>query len=322
MTTGLYLPFGIGPFHGLRVRLNDALCRFAAARHHRAVIHQTYYGDSVYPRTRPLVITVYDLINELYRDRFSRFNIAGDPTRRYQRVNCARADHLIAISEATKADLVRLFGVDPARITVVHLASSLPVLQPLEPGRAPPAESGGSEEKRYLLHVGGRPDYKNFNALLEAFGRSAFLRRRFRLVCFGGGPFDDAERERIAALGVSDRVIHRSGDDAALAACYRDATAFICPSLYEGFGLPVLEAMSQGCPVICAHAGSLPEVAGAAAVYFDPTSVESMQAALDATLDDEARLAALRLLGLERVRLFSWERCARETLQVYRRLAA
>lgn len=312
--TGLYLRFAAARAARPRRLLNHALCRAVLALHPRAVVHLTYFGDTSYLRRRqPLVVTVYDMIHELFHDRFPELGGADDPSLRHKRLNCERADHLIAISESTKHDLVRLFALDPARVTVIPLSNSLPVTDLPAP---PPA--GDS----YLLHVGTRSGYKNFRALLEAFGRSKTLPQHFRLVCFGGGPFSDEERAAITALGVEGRVEQRpGGHDDALARCYRGATAFVCPSLYEGFGLPVLEAMGQGCPVLCARAGSLPEVAGDDAAYFDPQDPDSIRVTLETTLADSARLAALRAAGPSRARGFSWERCTHETLAVYRRLA-
>ncbi len=317
LTTGAYLPFGIGPLHPWRVGFNHAWYGWVAARHPDAVVHQTYYGDTAYIGSRPLVVTIHDLIHELFRHRFPVLNAASDPVNRYLRANCARADHLIAVSESTKSDLVRLLGVDPAKVTVVHHGHSF-----CAPAAAGPPSRGTGGDGEYLIYVGARGEYKNFAALLEAYGRSAALRERFRLVCFGGSPFSDAEQRRFTALGLKGRVTRQSGDDAALGRCYRGATAFVYPSLYEGFGLPLLEAMSQGCPVLCARTSSLPEVAGEAAAYFDPESVESIQVVLETTLADSARLDALRLLGRENARRFSWERCAAETAEVYRRLAS
>ena len=305
-----------------RVWLNRTLYTFLAMCQPRAVVHQTYYGDNTYLGSRPLVVTVYDLIHHLYRGQFSMRDDACDPAVKYQRVNCARADHIIAISETTKADLVRHYDIDPAKVTVIHLGNSLPARQEPAAGNLPPTDRvllGGDE---YLLYVGQRSGYKNFGALLEAFGRSPLLRQRFKLLCFGGGGFSAAERERIAALGVGERIIQRHGDDRALARCYHDATAFVYPSLYEGFGLPLLEAMGQHCPIFCSTGGSLPEVAGDAAVYFDPENVASLQAALEETLADPARTALLVACGDERIKRFSWEKCARETLEVYQRLMA
>ena len=311
--TGLYLRFAFGRTAHRRNLFNRALCRWTLRRHPRDLAHLTYYGDASYLRGRTLVVTVYDMIHELFLERFPDLGYGRDPSVLHKRANCERADHLIAISQSTKDDLVRLYALDPAKVTVVPLSNSLPI----NDDPAPPAGPGDP----YLLHVGARTGYKNFGALLEAFGRSTPLQRRFRLVCFGGGEFSDAERAAITALGVEGRVEHWRGGDDALVRCYRGAAAFVCPSLYEGFGLPVLEAMAQGCPVVCGRAGSLPEVAGDDAAYFDPQEVESIRSVLEMTMADDTRLAALRTAGPIRARQFSWERCTRETLAVYRRLA-
>ena len=318
--TGMYLLRASGRMPNLRARLNRTLCARMAGRRPRTVVHQTYFGDTAYLGPRPLVLTIYDLIHEIYRSRFPGLDAAVDPASRHQRANCARADHLIAISESTKADLVRLFGVDPAKVTVIHLGNSLPPREDSAGAREPRGDFSPPVDGEFLLHVGARSGYKNFNTLLEAFSRSAPLRRRFTLLCFGGGPFSGTERQRIAALGVADKVVQQPGDDRALARCYRAATAFVYPSLYEGFGLPLLEAMGQRCPVFCGTGGSLPEVAGDAAAFFDPENAEAMQAMLEETLCDPSRLAGLAARGRERVQQFSWEKCARETLEVYRRM--
>ena len=174
-----------------------------------------------------------------------------------------------------------------------------------------------------LLFVGLRGEYKNFDRLVQAVGRSEFLRDNFQIVAFGGGPFSSAERELIDEVHLTQRVRYVAGDDRDLRARYRSARAFIYPSLYEGFGLPVLEAMGCGCPVICARprADRSEEIAGEAAAYFDPTSVTDMQRILENTLSSPERLADLRAKGAFRHSLFSWEKCAVETLEVYRTIA-
>jgi glycosyltransferase involved in cell wall biosynthesis len=128
------------------------------------------------------------------------------------------------------------------------------------------------------------------------------------------------ENKSIQRLGVVDQVGHVDGDDLALAQYYRNAAVFVFPSLYEGFGLPVLEAMGQNCPVICSDAGSLREIGGDAVAYFDPRDVESMQRVMEQTLGNTERLDDLRRLGSARHKLFSWDKCAQQTADVYRQL--
>ena len=130
--------------------------------------------------------------------------------------------------------------------------------------------------------MGNRGGYKNFSTLLQAYGNSPIL-REFELIAFGGHPLLPDEKNQITQLGITDKVRFTSGSDQELAARYRAATAFIFPSTYEGFGLPPLEAMSHGCPVVCSNGGSIPEVVGDAGVYFDPNSAEELRMAWNAS---------------------------------------
>jgi len=200
------------------------------------------------------------------------------------------------------------------KTSVIHLGSALTVSTEL--ANEPPLP-----EPPYLLYVGARNFYKNFAGLLRALARSPELLKSFRLVCFGGGGFTPSEKSMIASLGLpSDAVRQLSGNDRLLSKLYSHASVFICPSLYEGFGIPVLEAMSQGCPVVCSDTSSLPEVAGNAAEYFAPEDPDAMLAAIERVINSPARAQQLTALGYERVKLFSWDRCASQTLDAYRRL--
>ncbi|MDP9052031.1 MAG: glycosyltransferase family 4 protein, partial [Acidobacteriota bacterium] len=173
----------------------------------------------------------------------------------------------------------------------------------------------------FLLYVGSRLTYKNFERLLEAFAASPLLKNDFDLVCFGGGAFTSKEISLFQQLGLSDECCCQvSGDDATLAALYGSARAFVYPSLYEGFGIPPLEAMSFNCPVVCSGLSSIPEVVGNAAEMFDPYDPESIQKAIERVATDEVLRETLVSRGRERVKQFSWERCAKETLDVYSRV--
>ncbi len=273
------------------------------------VVHETYYsGRRLAPRGAGVVVTVYDMIHELYTEAFP----SSDHTATFKAAAVARADHVICISENTRRDLLKSIKVSPEKISVIHLGWNLDTKSP----EIPLPVHGP-----YLLYVGSRVGYKNFSRLLEAFARSVPLRRDYKLVAFGGGPFTTAELNEIGGLNLdSSRVLHFGGGDPVLAALYRGASAFIYPSLYEGFGIPPLEAMSYGCPVICSSTSSLPEVAGPAAAYFDPLDVESLQATIERVLGSVELGASLIALGRKRVEQFSWDRCAQETLAVYRQL--
>jgi glycosyltransferase involved in cell wall biosynthesis len=176
-----------------------------------------------------------------------------------------------------------------------------------------------SDMPPFLLHVGSRGGYKNFDALLRAYAASDWLKENFSIVAFGGGAFSVEEQALMRVLGVpAGRVMQVGGGDAALARLYRHAAALVYPSLYEGFGIPPLEAMSLDCPVLCSGRSSIPEVVGDAGEYFDPEDPEAMRVAIESVLESPSRRDELIAKGRARSAGFSWERCAGETHEIYR----
>ncbi|NOQ94227.1 MAG: glycosyltransferase, partial [Methylophaga sp.] len=144
----------------------------------------------------------------------------------------------------------------------------------------------------------------------------------FRIVCFGGGQFRGDEIELIRELSIKPRELEQvSGGDNMLAVYYKNAAVFVYPSLYEGFGIPPLEAMALGCPVICSNTSSIPEVVGDSGEYFDPQSIESMSVAVENVLQSTERHAELIRKGFIKCAEYSWDRCAAETMDIYRGLA-
>ena len=294
----------------MRAVLNDALSRGWLAVRPLSLIHETYYRErSLAPVRYPTVVSVYDMIHE----RFAHTFPATDQTARLKAAAVRRADAVICISEQTRRDLLELLPVAPDKVSVVHLASTLVT---------PPADDRAPEIRDpYLLYVGHRRAYKNFAALLRAIAGSDSLRRGFRLVCFGGGPFTSEELMTAEGLGLdSTSLLYREGGDERLANLYRNAAAFVYPSLYEGFGIPLVEAMAHGCPVACSATSSMPEVGGDAVEYFDPAQPEDIAAAIRRIVDSDARAGDLRRRGAARATLFSWQQCARDMHRVYVRL--
>src|SRR6266404_5795480 len=172
----------------------------------------------------------------------------------------------------------------------------------------------------YLLYVGGRGGYKNFTRFLEAYASSAALVKELDVVAFGGNAFTRKELMRNAGLGLrSDAIRLVAGDDEALARIYSGARAFVYPSEYEGFGIPPLEAMSCGCPVVCSGGSSIPEVVGTAGEYFDAGSMESIRVAIERVAFNDARRSELIGAGYAQCRRFSWDKCADETINAYQR---
>ena len=291
------------------------------AYHTRNGLDGVLYHEPNYvplPYNGPLVLTVCDL---------SCFDLPQthpkERVRLMQRDMPAaieRADHIIVISEATGDALRRWFKVDPARISTTYLAAD-PRFQPRSTETLRPALAGlGLTPGGYVLSVGTLEPRKNLGTLFAAYaGLPTALRQRYPLVVAGmsgwntEGLMKSAEelirRGELRLLGyVADELIPP---------LYAGAAAFCYPSRYEGFGLPALEAMASGVPVITSNRTSLPEVVGDAGMMVDPDDVDGLREGLRQLLEDRACAEDLGRLGLTRSRMFSWERCARETFAVY-----
>jgi glycosyltransferase involved in cell wall biosynthesis len=310
LVTGAYLP-PIAHTGRLRRAVNEALTRRLLRRYGTDILHETYYRSGrVAPERVRTVLTVYDMIHE----RLPEYFPPGDPTATRKAVAIRRADRVICISEATRADLLDLMPEAAHKVTVIPLASSF---KGAGEELSPPRIDGP-----FLLYVGDRRGYKNFSRLLRAFALAGQSLAGVRLACFGGGPFTAAEANEIRELHLGNRVLRTAGDDGVLEGLYRHAAALVYPSLYEGFGMPPLEAMSFGCPVVCSGTSSLPEVVADAAELVDPTSVEGIAASLVKVVGCSDRASELRRLGFERCRVFTWERCVSATLDLYSGLAS
>jgi glycosyltransferase involved in cell wall biosynthesis len=282
--------------------------------------HLGRYGTRL---SRPYVLTVHDLIRLFDRDRasplISRPNTRDRLYLRLDRAGIRRAAAIVAPSQATKRDLVRHLEIPEERITVVHAGVDHDVFRPVEQR---------AFREPYVLVVGSEHPRKNLATLFRAFARLKGDARfaDLKLVKVGSpgsgeAPFRAQTVRAVREAGVEDDVVfvgRREGDD--LAACYSGAECFVLPSLYEGFGLPLVEAMACGCPVIVSNVTSLPEVAGGAALLVDPDDARELADAMDAVLTDRVLRADLRERGLARAAEFSWARAARETLAVYARV--
>lgn len=261
------------------------------------IFHPTYYDDYFLSKlgNKPYVITVFDMIHELYKDDFSH-----DRTSELKKKVLSNAAHIITISQSTKDDLVKLLSIPPKRITVTHLASSL------DPDLFKKVEL----PNRYILYVGDRDKYKNFNMLLASIEPIMKKDKKLHLVCVGGNSLAK-QSSRIHFIRLNDRE---------LTYAYAHALCLVVPSLYEGFGLPLLEAMQCGCPVASSSAPSLVEVGGSAALYFDPKNVSNMTKVISDLISDEKLRQKLIKVSRRRAKKFSWAKCAKETLAVYHKI--
>jgi glycosyltransferase involved in cell wall biosynthesis len=236
----------------------------------------------------------------------------GDTVPANKRASIQRADKIICISENTKRDLLHFYPEVEDRTVVTLLGFDPQVAR--DSVMVPP------HPRPYLLYVGMRMNYKNFHGLIAAFAASKALRENFDVICVGSGPFSPHERERLEEAGVADRFFQHAADDLELQSFYQHAQVFVYPSLYEGFGIPPLEAMAADCPVVCLRASSLPEVCGDAAEYADGDDPDLLKAAIERVAFSAERASELRVLGRARLKLFSWRECARRTSEVYKSL--
>lgn len=265
--------------------------------------HLPYFLDHI--GSKKYVLTVHDMNHELLPEAFS--NTA--PVVAMKKDTILRADRIIAISENTKKDIIEVLHIDPAKIDVVYHGVR-PLTQEYHGLHLP---------ERYVLYVGDRNSYKNFNQLLDAFAVLAQKEKDLCLICTGK-VFKKHEVSRIAALGLSNRVRQIRVNDLELKQLYQQASLFVFPSLYEGFGLPILEAFSYDCPVLVSNRSCFPEIAKDAALYFDPSSTDSLIDSASQILNDEALRGELCRKGSERVKSFTWEKTAQETQKVYERV--
>ncbi len=267
------------------------------------------------------IITVHDL-NFLYYPQFLTAE-----SRRYYNGQIERAvqvaDHILADSHATRLDLIKLLNVPEEKITVVWLAPNVEVYRPQRPADSAAARDRLQLPERFILFTGTLEPRKNVAGLLRAYRLLLDHDPHLPDLILAGsrGWLFDETRALIDELRLSDRVRWMdSPADADLAVLYNAASVFVLPSHYEGFGLTVLEAMACGAPCIISDRGSLPEIVGGAAVEIDPDDVVELAEAMKGVLNDEQLQQQLRHKGFERVAEFSWERCARETAAVYRRV--
>lgn len=271
------------------------------------VFHPTYYSPYFLSNlgNKPFVVTVYDMIHAKFTDLFP-----NDQTPGHIKALTERADKIIAISESTKRDLIELFGTDESKIEVVYLGNSMVVNDDLITDIVLPP--------KYILYVGSRKFYKNFEGFIRCSVRLLEEDKDLSIMCIGGDKFTSSELELLAKLGIANKVKHSDLTDELLAHFYKNAVLFVFPSLYEGFGIPILESFACGCPLVCSNTSSFPEVAGDGAEYFSPDSEISMYTAIKKVLNSNERREELVKKGYERLKEFSWSKTAAETVRIYK----
>jgi glycosyltransferase involved in cell wall biosynthesis len=299
-------------------RVASVLNRLHSLRRIRAgrfdVFHPTYYHRYFLNAigSKPFVLTFHDATSERFSNQYPE---VGEGLYELKKQLLRRANCIISVSEYSKQEILRFFPVEPDKIRVVHLGTTLGT------------NSDESNQQMsvapfpYLLYVGKRGLYKNFDGFLRAMQPVMQRHPDLHIVCAGGGAFNRDEQALFHAAQLTNRVHYRPVTDSGLLSLYQQAQAFVFPSLNEGFGIPVLEAFSGGCPAVLSSRSSLPEVAAEAAVYFDPENDESIANAVERVITDDALRDDLRRRGFDRLRNFSCEKTAQQTLNVYQSLS-
>lgn len=284
--------------------IDQKFCLNSLAKGDYDIFHTTGLNPYFIGHTKGKVVipTMYDLINE----KFPEFADSAIVKVKRKKILDA-STHILAISQQTKNDLLDFYGLDEKQVSVVYLGGEQDVYS---------TTATRLFDKPYILFIGNRRKYKNFENFARAF---ALLKHDVDLVCTGV-PFSQDEMNLFSELKVNNRVHQMFATTDQMNQLLAQAELFVYPSKAEGFGLPILEAYRCGCPCIISDILCFHEVAGDAAVYFDPLSVEAMTDAMDRVLTDSSLSAKLRADGFERLKMFSWEKTAINTLEVYKSL--
>lgn len=278
------------------------------------IFHPTYYDPYFLEKTKKkhvkTVVTVYDMIHEIYRGKYPGHLDDTDIIRKELLIK--ECDHIISISESTKKDILKFYPEIPEdKVSVIPLATS-------NVNTNFAFTKSSSLPDRYVLFVGERRDYKNFDNFYKALEPILSKDRELYLLCVGGGAF--SEKEELMISKYRDRIIQKNVNDMDLMNAYCNALCFVFPSLYEGFGIPMLEAISAGVPVAASNSSSLPEVGGDAALYFDANDIADIQSKLEEVIYNEDIVKKLKINAEERIKHFSWDKTAEETYKCYEKI--
>lgn len=267
------------------------------------IIHLT--GEKIYPhyliRNKPIIVTIHDCTIE---------HITNNSQPLHKRVELfKRVSHIIAVSQNTKNDILNLYPfVPPENITVIyHGANNFKVSTETNP------------YGKYILYIGGRGSYKNWDNLLYAFQTIIKELPSIKLIC-SGSKFTFEEKKQIDKLGLSNNIVNLQCCDKELIRLYTHAVAFIYPSKYEGFGIPILEAWELQCPVLLSNTSCFPEIANNGGIYFDPNDINSIVSAIKEIIFDTNKRKELIDKGNENLKNYSWQKSAKLHQEVYKKV--
>lgn len=267
----------------------------------------TYYDPYFldYIDNKPFVLTVYDMVHELFPEYF-----IDDPHEvvKRKKLLIEKATKIIAVSNNTKKDILKIYpDVDDAKIHVIYHGNSLQIN----------TDKQIDLPKNYILFVGRREYYKNFYFLVKAIKSLLEKDKSLQLVCAGGDEFNEEEIKFIDDLKLSKQIIQKSFIDSDLGSFYKNAKCFVFPSAYEGFGIPVLESMACGCPIVLTQNSSFPEVAADAGLFFTLNDENDLKNKINLLLEDENLRQSYSERGLLQSKKFDWDEAAKQCFEVY-----
>lgn len=273
------------------------------------IFHATYYDTySLAYNRKPMVVTIHDMIYEHSPEMF--VDAAEIISNKKRMMDAARA--IIAISNFTKDQILKVYPQYASKTTVVYHGLPKEELSDQAIELQLP--------QRFILFVGERGHYKNFATMAKALAPLLVKEKELQLICVGGGEFTATEKEQLKNDQIADLCKQLNASDEELKLLYQQALVFVYPSWQEGFGLPMLEAFRNNCPIACSHASCLPEIGGDAVGYFDPMETDSILAAIKKIINEPFYANELRTKGQERLSHFSMEKCIQNTVQVYKNL--
>lgn len=289
--------------------VNQAYCNYLLGKNKFDVFHPTYYDPYFLGKLKkPMVTTIHDMTYE----RLPEYFWAADPLAEQKRINVDKADKIIAISETTKKDLLEMLDVDEKKVEVIYHGIDLDT--PLEFENIP------NLPKHYILFVGDRSGYKNFYLFIKAFATIQHRYPDVEVILTGGGKVATGDREFLRKLNLSDKIRHIQVSDEALNFLYKNALFFVYPSLYEGFGLPILEAFKAQCPVLLSDIECFKEIGANAVAFFEQRSQEHLAFMLEELIMKEELRKNLVHQGNQRLKDFPIKKCVDETLALYENL--
>ncbi len=274
------------------------------------LVHDTYYSKNILNlKNKKKIVTVYDLIHEKFDSLYENNNLE------IKKKIIKDADAIICISENTKKDLIEYYRTDEKKIYVTYLGHNH-----ISKGALSIDTSKLNLPKNFIFFVGSRYRYKNFNLFLKSYNASKKIKKDFNIVCFGGEKLSGKEIIFFKELGIDKNIFHLNGNDDLLSYLYTKAKLFVFPSQYEGFGIPLLEAMSVKCPVLASNTAIFKEICKDGVHYFQNNDQKNLTEKLEFLLYSDTNLSSKKDLALSISKKYSWKKCAHETYEIYKKL--